>query len=43
MITPKYLTVEASPTEKHRRILPRHMAALSPEVTCGWPEPNVMA
>ena len=28
MITPKYLTVEASPTEKHRRILPRHMAAL---------------
>ena len=30
MITPKYLTVEASPTEKHRRILPRPMAALFP-------------
>ena len=30
MITPKYLTVEASPTEKHRRILPRPMVALFP-------------
>ena len=30
VITPKHLTVEAPPTEKHRRILPRPMAALFP-------------
>ena len=36
MITPKYLTVEASPTEKHRRILPRPMVARKVLVARAW-------